>query len=731
MADVYDDWYAGVTDVGATVAALVAAGRWAPGRTGARARRRHRSAGPPARRRRAGGARRRHQHRDARPAAGQARAQRVGPRRTATWSTTSPAGPFDVVFVAYNTLFNLTTSGRAAGACFAPAAARLAPAGTFVVEAFVPDGPARRDAGAPAMAGPHDDAPTAVVLSVTTHDPIEQTGERSVRRAHRRRGGVRLRPWRDPLRRRPPSSTRWPPTPGSSLTAPRWEGWRTGEPFDVDSTTHVSVYGGVTTDHCDGDPGRPVVVWEDAVSQLRLNPLTGRWVTIVAERAERARRLRPRRRQVEADPARGPVRSARGNEEVDAARARDLRGATVGGWCGSCPTCYPAFDGDEPMTVSTLGPVYTWPPRPAASTRSSCYSPDHGESWADLDDRARRARDGGLRDRLEEHARRRRIRYTQAIVNHGREAGASLAHPHGQLLGLPFVPGEILDEERAFARFEGSLPHVHHHRGRARRRPAGRVRRRPTSWCVCPFWSGSPFEMLVIPRTPRAAPAGRRPRRPRRPWAGPIRDVLARLRGCLGDVAYNLGLPHRAAPPRRASTTGTCTSGRSSPRVAGFERGTGVLINIMPPEVAAADACARRPARLGRDADRRPGRDRHDAPPARSGSALEPIETPRRVDGRRRVDPLHHRAAPRRRDALRLRHARSVRSASSTGWRSPSGSRARRWACATPASSPAPAGSRLDADRRSAGARGSRGPRSCTSRGGSAVRSARRSAVAP
>ena len=34
-----------------------------------------------------------------------------------------------------------------------------------------------------------------------------------------------------------------------------------------------------------------------------------------------------------------------------------------------------------------------------------------------------------------------------AIVNAGREAGASLDHPHGQLLGIPFVPGEISEEE--------------------------------------------------------------------------------------------------------------------------------------------------------------------------------------------------------------------------------------------------------------------------------------------
>ena len=61
-----------------------------------------------------------------------------------------------------------------------------------------------------------------------------------------------------------------------------------------------------------------------------------------------------------------------------------------------------------------------------------------------------------IRDRMEDHARHSTIRYTQAIVNHGREAGASLDHPHGQLLGIPFVPGELTEELEGFVRFSGS-----------------------------------------------------------------------------------------------------------------------------------------------------------------------------------------------------------------------------------------------------------------------------------
>ena len=61
-----------------------------------------------------------------------------------------------------------------------------------------------------------------------------------------------------------------------------------------------------------------------------------------------------------------------------------------------------------------------------------------------------------LRDRLEEHASQPNLRYTQAIVNSGREAGASLEHPHGQLLGMSFIPRELAEEQARFARFVGS-----------------------------------------------------------------------------------------------------------------------------------------------------------------------------------------------------------------------------------------------------------------------------------
>jgi len=317
------------------------------------------------------------------------------------------------------------------------------------------------------------------------------------------------------------------------------------------------------------------------VSQLRLNPLTGRWVTIASDRAARPGELSSRSDPVEADPDR-PCPFCAGNEEATPP-ALETYGPSGSWLVRVVPNLFPAFEGHEPMRVQSLGPVFT------QATASGVhevlvFSPDHGGSWADLDDKHAGLAMAAIRDRMEDHARRETVRYTQAIVNAGREAGASLVHPHGQLLGLPFVPGEIAEEEAGFRRFEGSCllcttleaeASVGHRVVAADERVV----------VLCPFWSGAPYEMLVVPRAhgehlETASPAdvvavGRA-----------LRDALSRLRDRVGEVAYNLVFhtaPHRHDGPFHwhVHVVPRLTS------LAGFEQGTGVMINIVAPELAA------------------------------------------------------------------------------------------------------------------------------------------------
>jgi cation diffusion facilitator CzcD-associated flavoprotein CzcO len=101
---------------------------------------------------------------------------------------------------------------------------------------------------------------------------------------------------------------------------------------------------------------------------------------------------------------------------------------------------------------------------------------------------------------------------------------------------------------------------------------------------VAPFWSGTPYELLVIPRTHEAHLQGSAPA-DLAAVGRTIRTALATMADQLGDVSYNLvfhtaphhhgGVYHWHAHiwPKLSTT-------------AGFERGTGVLINIVTPEAA-------------------------------------------------------------------------------------------------------------------------------------------------
>jgi UDPglucose--hexose-1-phosphate uridylyltransferase len=319
------------------------------------------------------------------------------------------------------------------------------------------------------------------------------------------------------------------------------------------------------------------------VSQLRLNPLTGRWVTVSVERATRPGDLTLRRLDVESDPDR-PCPFCPGSEDATPAPLESY--GPEGDWqVRVVPNLFPAFDGNEPMRVANLGPVFT---QAAASGVHEVlvYTPDHDGSWADLDDDHASLAMRAIRDRMVEHAGRATVRYTQAIVNHGREAGASLSHPHGQVLGIPFVPGEIAEEEAGFRRF-GEKACLLCTTAEAEVSAGHRlVAEDDHVVTVCPYWSGTPYEMLVMPRSHEthvehtdADEVGA--------VGVALRDALRLLRDRVGDVPYNLVLhtaPHQHAGPFHwhVHVLPRTTS------IAGFEQGTGVLINIVAPELAAA-----------------------------------------------------------------------------------------------------------------------------------------------
>ena len=319
------------------------------------------------------------------------------------------------------------------------------------------------------------------------------------------------------------------------------------------------------------------------MSQLRLDPLTGRWVVVSVDRAARPQTFAARSLPVQADLER-PCPFCPGHEEATPPELE--RYGPRGEWLlRVVPNLYPAFGGTEPMSVANLGPVFRQAP---ASGRHEVviFSPQHELSWADLSDAEATLVMTAVRDRIAQHAAMTTVRYSQFIVNYGREAGASIEHPHGQLLATPFVPGELVDEQAGFDRFAGACLLCTTVEAEAE---AGHrlVHTDEEVVTLCPFWSGAPYELLLLPRA-HAAFVDRAGAASVESMGRAVRDALSRLRRVVGDVAYNVVL--HTAPFR--STTEFHWHVHLVPKVttpAGFELGTGVLINVLSPEVAAAE----------------------------------------------------------------------------------------------------------------------------------------------
>jgi SAM-dependent methyltransferase len=145
------------------------------------------------------------------------------------------AGRYRLIYVVFNTLFNLLTQDDQVR-CFQNVAAHLTDDGVFLVEAEVPTWllRLRRDQYVDAQAIELGE----VRLDVGRFDPVSQLLTES--HVHLTREGVRLYPivtryvW--------PSEMDLMARLAGLRLYDRWAGWQ-GEPFTADSRRHVSVYG--------------------------------------------------------------------------------------------------------------------------------------------------------------------------------------------------------------------------------------------------------------------------------------------------------------------------------------------------------------------------------------------------------------------------------------------------------------------------------------------------------
>jgi UDPglucose--hexose-1-phosphate uridylyltransferase len=335
-------------------------------------------------------------------------------------------------------------------------------------------------------------------------------------------------------------------------------------------------------------------------SELRRDPAGGHWVIIAPERAKRPDEFEPRplfRLAGSSDAC--PFCSGREDRtppEVAAVRRPGSRPDGPGWSVRVVPNKYPAVSRADGAEGKKNGGLFQ-SLEGIGVHEVVIEAPGHDAGFSSLSPTAAGAVVRTWRDRLRALENDAPSAYVQLFKNHGREAGASLSHPHSQIVALPVVPLRVREEIDAAVRFRASHGTCLHCRVLAEETERGRriVLADADHVVTAPYASRFPYEMHVHPRrhAARFADIG----------GGEaetlgllLRDVLGRLRRSLDDPPFNLIL-HQSPPAR-----GTDPSAEEESlayhwhfeilpvltRVAGFEWGTGIHINPVPPEAAAA-----------------------------------------------------------------------------------------------------------------------------------------------
>jgi UDPglucose--hexose-1-phosphate uridylyltransferase len=321
------------------------------------------------------------------------------------------------------------------------------------------------------------------------------------------------------------------------------------------------------------------------MSELRKDPVVERWVIIATERARRPMDFAP-----ESAKSRGPdgCPFCPGREDRTPPELYRSGGSENGPWAVRVvPNRFPALHPDGEVQAAGEG-IYDRMDGVGAH-EVFIESPEHFASLASLPASHVAEILMAYRERLLVLRKDARLEYVLIFKNHGVAAGASIEHPHSQLIATPILPELVAEElEGALRYFRMKERCVWCDVVRQERRDGSRLVLEDDGFvAIAPFAPRFPFETWILPTAHRANfetlgadeadSLGRL-----------LRDLVARLGRLFGDPPYNFAL--HTAPMRAGDPEHFHWHLEVMPKLthlAGFELGTGFFINPTPPEDAA------------------------------------------------------------------------------------------------------------------------------------------------
>jgi UDPglucose--hexose-1-phosphate uridylyltransferase len=322
---------------------------------------------------------------------------------------------------------------------------------------------------------------------------------------------------------------------------------------------------------------------------LRKDPITGRWVIISTDRAKRPSDFVCESVQIKGN---GFCPFCYGNEGKTPpeilAYGRNGSGKDSPGWTVRVvPNKFPALgiEGD----IDREGEGLFDRMNGIGAHEVIIETPEHASTLATLPDPSVEQVLWAYRDRILDLKNDRRFRYILLFKNHGDAAGASLEHPHSQLIALPIVPKRVREEVDSGRRYFTEKERcIFCDMIRQEVETATRLILENDEFiALAPYAPRFPFETWILPKHHSSAfeyqqiPTYAS-------LAKLFRDFLARLDAVLGRPAYNYVI--HTSPIGEEINEHYHWHIEMMPRltkVAGFEWGTGFYINPTPPEEAA------------------------------------------------------------------------------------------------------------------------------------------------
>lgn len=327
--------------------------------------------------------------------------------------------------------------------------------------------------------------------------------------------------------------------------------------------------------------------------ELRKDPITGRWVIISTDRAKRP-----------TDFSRDPMKQkggfcpfCPGNESKTPPEVLGYRSSTVGGpeapansqgWrVRVVPNKFPALGIEGNLDRAPEGMFDKM--NGVGAHEVIIETPEHNSTFANMP--IKRVEDviWAFRDRMIDLKRDRRFKYILIFKNHGEPAGASLEHPHSQLIALPIIPKQAAEElEGAKQYFQYKERCIFCDVIRQELDDGARVVSENQDFVtLAPFAPRFPFETWIMPKEHESA-FDNSPSHVYENLARSLQTLVTKSERVLDNPAYNFVI--HTSPVQDLAKDYYHWHMEFMPKltkVAGFEWGTGFYINPTPPEEAA------------------------------------------------------------------------------------------------------------------------------------------------